>query len=58
MEVIEKRWLKHKYGRTFLGFKTVTLVPYEPKLIDLGLLSVHQVPVHPVGTSFYFVFCR
>jgi Xaa-Pro aminopeptidase len=43
MEVIEKRWLKHKYGRTFLGFKTVTLVPYEPKLIDLGLLSVHQI---------------
>lgn len=42
MEVVEKQWL-HTYGHTFLGFKTITLVPYEPKLIEIGLLSTEQV---------------
>ncbi|XP_074035620.1 xaa-Pro aminopeptidase ApepP isoform X2 [Leptinotarsa decemlineata] len=41
MEVIEKPWLKHG-GHTFLGFKVVTFVPFEPKLIKLSLLSHQQ----------------
>lgn len=43
MEVVEKPWLKHASGQPFYGFKDVTLVPYEPKLIDLHLLSVYHV---------------
>lgn len=43
MEVISKPWLGHPYGHGFLGFKTVTMVPFEPKLIDLKLLSVQHV---------------
>lgn len=43
MEVIDKRWLRTFHGTNYLGFKTVTLVPYEPKLIDLSLMSKHQV---------------
>lgn len=43
MEVVEKPWLKHASGQPFYGFKDVTLVPYEPKLMDLSLLSVYHV---------------
>lgn len=43
MEVIAKTWLGRLYGHGFLGFKTVTLVPFELKLIDLELLSVRHV---------------
>ncbi|XP_044262577.1 xaa-Pro aminopeptidase ApepP-like isoform X1 [Tribolium madens] len=43
MEVIDKKWLRSIHGTSYLGFKTVTLVPYEPKLIDLSLLSRHQI---------------
>ncbi|KAG5865671.1 hypothetical protein JTB14_008783 [Gonioctena quinquepunctata] len=42
MEVIEKPWLKHS-GHTFYGFKVVTFVPFEPKLIKLSLLSPQQI---------------
>lgn len=42
LEVIPKPWLLHYTGQSFLGFKDVTLVPYEPKLIDTALLSVHH----------------
>ncbi|RZB41166.1 xaa-Pro aminopeptidase 1-like, partial [Asbolus verrucosus] len=41
MEVVEKN-LPRVDGISFLGFKVVTLVPYEPKLIDLSLLSFRQ----------------
>ncbi|CAH0552784.1 unnamed protein product [Brassicogethes aeneus] len=60
LEVIEKPWLPHSSGHEFLGFKIITLVPYEPKLIKLSLLSVQhrrwlnhyneQVRIH-VGTE-------
>lgn len=43
LQVIQKDWLRHIQGRPFLGFKVATLVPYEPKLIDLSLLSVQHV---------------
>jgi len=33
---------------TFLGFETLTLVPYEPNLINYDLLSTEQV-------SYYFI---
>ncbi|XP_049821340.1 xaa-Pro aminopeptidase ApepP [Aethina tumida] len=42
LEVIEKPWLRHTSGHEFLGFKVLTLVPYEPKLLKLSLLSVHH----------------
>lgn len=42
LEVIEKPWL-HVSGQAMYGFKEVTLVPYEPKLIDFSLLSFYHV---------------
>ncbi|KAJ8963735.1 hypothetical protein NQ314_005414 [Rhamnusium bicolor] len=42
LEVVEKAWLKHTSGHTFLGFRTVTFVPFEPKLTKLSLLSTQQ----------------
>ncbi|XP_071455726.1 xaa-Pro aminopeptidase 1-like [Hetaerina americana] len=33
---------KYKFDGPYLGFSSVTLVPYEPKLIDLDLLSNEQ----------------
>ncbi|CAH1176444.1 unnamed protein product [Phaedon cochleariae] len=41
MEVIEHPWLTTS-GHKFLGFKTITFVPFEPKLMKLSLLSIHQ----------------
>ncbi|XP_018568972.1 xaa-Pro aminopeptidase ApepP-like [Anoplophora glabripennis] len=41
LEVYEKRWLE-RTGHKFLGFKTITLVPFEMKLIKLSLLSTQQ----------------
>ncbi|CAG9864269.1 unnamed protein product, partial [Phyllotreta striolata] len=41
MEVVEKPWLNYA-GNTYLGFKTITFVPFEPNLIKLSLLSVEQ----------------
>lgn len=44
MEVVSMSWLKDENtGESYLGFKDVTLVPYEPKLIDFDLLSVYHV---------------
>ncbi|KAJ8921864.1 hypothetical protein NQ315_008496, partial [Exocentrus adspersus] len=42
LEVYEKKWLERSAGYKFLGFRTVTLVPFEPKLIKLDLLSTQQ----------------
>lgn len=41
LEVIEKKWLPHipESGYRFLGFKEVTLVPFDLKMIDLDSLS-------------------
>nr|CAD7412136.1 unnamed protein product [Timema poppensis] len=42
--------LQHSFDGPYLGFEPVTLVPYEPKLIDLHMLSNEQEkppPVHP-----------
>lgn len=37
-------FLQYKFpNTTFLGFETVTLVPYEPNLINYDLLSQSQV---------------
>lgn len=37
-------WLKDENtGDPYLGFKDVTLVPYEPKLIDLSLMDFYHV---------------
>lgn len=46
LEVIDKPWLKHGTGQRFYGFKDVTLVPFEPKLIDFGLLTSSHVITH------------
>lgn len=44
MEVVEIPALKDdNTGQTYLGFRDVTLVPYEPKLIDYSLLSFYHV---------------
>lgn len=43
LEVIEKPWLKHETSQRFLGFKDVTLVPFEPKLMDYSLLTSAHV---------------
>ncbi|KAK4883140.1 hypothetical protein RN001_006459 [Aquatica leii] len=42
LEVIDKPYLKHSFGRSYLGFKDVTLVPYSNKLIKFGMLSNHH----------------
>lgn len=46
LEVIKKSWLKHISGQAFLGFKDVTLVPFEPKLINIDLLTYQHVSFH------------
>ncbi|KAF5287703.1 hypothetical protein FQA39_LY15803 [Lamprigera yunnana] len=42
LEVVEKPYLKHTYGRAYLGFKDVTLVPYSNNLIQFEMLSNQQ----------------
>lgn len=42
LEVIEKPWLEHG-GQKYLGFKVVTLVPFEINLMKLELMSPQQV---------------
>lgn len=34
---------RHTTGTKFLKFEDISLVPYEPKLIEKGLLSVQEV---------------
>lgn len=34
---------RHPSGARFLGFRDVSLVPFEPKLIDRGILSLQEV---------------
>ncbi|KAL1490820.1 hypothetical protein ABEB36_013449 [Hypothenemus hampei] len=41
-EVVEKPWLAHTSGHKYLGFKTLTLVPYQQKLMAMELLSTPQ----------------
>ncbi|KRT80197.1 Peptidase [Oryctes borbonicus] len=43
LEVVNKPWLKHMSGQNFLGFVDVTLVPFEPKLINRTLLSSYHI---------------
>lgn len=44
LEVVQKfPGKKHYSGEIFLGFKDITLVPYEPKMIDYNMLTVYQV---------------
>lgn len=45
LEVLEKPWLRHATGQRFFGFKDVTLVPFEPKLIDYGILTSSHVNI-------------
>lgn len=33
----------HPSGARFLGFRDISLIPFEPKLIDRGLLSLQEV---------------
>ena len=40
---------------TFLGFETLTLVPYEPNLINYDLLSTEQVSYYFIGI-FWFLY--
>ena len=46
LQVVEKKGLLHQnqddYG-TFLGFKPVCLVPFEPRLIDYNLFNEAQL---------------
>lgn len=42
LEVFEKPWLERS-GQKFLGFKVVTLVPFETNLIKFELMSPQQV---------------
>ena len=38
------RLFQYKFeGATMLGFETITLVPYEPNMIDYSLLTEKQV---------------
>lgn len=34
---------RHPSGARFMGFRDVSLVPFDPKLIDRGLLSLQEV---------------
>ncbi|XP_067011174.2 xaa-Pro aminopeptidase 1 [Anabrus simplex] len=36
---VEERSTKHSLGENYLGFRVVTLVPFEPKLINVAMLS-------------------
>lgn len=58
LEVIEKPWLKHGTGQRFFGFKDVTLVPFEPKLIDYNLLTSAHVtqPYFKIAKNTMFFF--
>ena len=40
---------------TFLGFETLTLVPYEPNLINYDLLNTEQVSYYFIGI-FWFLW--
>ncbi|XP_076251360.1 xaa-Pro aminopeptidase ApepP-like isoform X1 [Rhynchophorus ferrugineus] len=42
LEVVEKPWLQHTSGHRYLGFKVISFVPYQMKLIKLSLLSSQQ----------------
>uniref|UniRef100_A0A672YGY3 X-prolyl aminopeptidase (aminopeptidase P) 2, membrane-bound n=1 Tax=Sphaeramia orbicularis TaxID=375764 RepID=A0A672YGY3_9TELE len=48
-----------KYGNNYLTFDTVSLVPYDKKLIDTSLLSSEQVRLTAASTSFinFFFYC-
>lgn len=55
LEVIDKPWLRHSTGQRFFGFKDVTLVPFEPKLIDNSLLTsahVRTLEIFVLGVFF------
>ncbi|XP_049771158.1 xaa-Pro aminopeptidase 1-like [Schistocerca cancellata] len=39
---VERRQTEHQSHKTYYGFKTVTLVPYEPKLIKEEMLTSEQ----------------
>lgn len=52
---------RHTSGTKFLKFGDISLVPYEPKLIEKGLLSVQEVRVSAkqrqnAGRSFHFIY--
>lgn len=34
---------RHPSGARFLGFRDVSLVPFDPKMIDRGLLNIQEV---------------
>lgn len=34
---------RHPSGARFLGFRDISLVPFEPNMIDRGLLSLQEV---------------
>lgn len=34
---------RHPSGARFMGFRDISLVPFDPKLIDRGLLSLQEV---------------
>ncbi|XP_050313116.1 xaa-Pro aminopeptidase 1-like [Anthonomus grandis grandis] len=41
-QVIKKPWLQKTSGHKYLGFKTLTLVPYQQKMLAMELLSTHE----------------
>lgn len=45
LEVIDTK-KQHPSGAKFLRFRDITLVPYEPKLIERALLSTQEVHKH------------
>lgn len=51
LEVVDKPWLKHMSSRSFLGFVDVSLVPFEPKLINRTLLNSYHVRTTQTANS-------
>ncbi|CAG9768775.1 unnamed protein product [Ceutorhynchus assimilis] len=41
-QVIDKPWLQHTSGHKYIGFKTLTLVPYQQKMFAFEQLSTQQ----------------
>lgn len=42
---------RHPSGARFMGFRDVSLVPSDPKLIDRGLLSLQEVTFEIIQSS-------
>lgn len=47
---------RHPSGARFLAFRDVTLVPYESRMIDRGLLSVQEVEIFNILIQSIYLF--